>query len=55
VVTLPSGALLDRFSPKRTLIAGNVVNALGYGAWRLSTVLIAPPHLLGRYMSLYQL
>jgi MFS family permease len=31
VVTLPSGALLDRFSPKRILIAGNVVNALGYG------------------------
>jgi MFS family permease len=31
VVTLPSGALLDRFSAKRLLIAGNVVNALGYG------------------------
>src|SRR6266704_179850 len=31
VVTLPSGALLDRFSAKRFLIAGNVVNALGYG------------------------
>jgi MFS family permease len=31
LVTLPSGALLDRFSPKRILIAGNVVNALGYG------------------------
>src|SRR5205085_809277 len=31
VVTLPSGALLDRFSAKRILIAGNVVNALGYG------------------------
>src|SRR5690349_22175980 len=31
VVTLPSGALLDRFSAKRVLIAGNVVNALGYG------------------------
>ncbi len=30
VVTLPSGALLDRFSAKRILIAGNVVNALGY-------------------------
>src|SRR5436305_2162642 len=30
-VTLPSGALLDRFSAKRLLIAGNVVNALGYG------------------------
>src|SRR5919205_3618714 len=30
-VTLPSGALLDRFSAKRILIAGNVVNALGYG------------------------
>src|SRR5205814_156332 len=27
----PSGALLDRFSAKRILIAGNVVNALGYG------------------------
>src|SRR5689334_3748029 len=32
VVTLPSGALLDRFSAKRILIAGNVVNGLGYGA-----------------------
>ena len=31
VVTLPSGALLDRFSAKRILIAGNIVNALGYG------------------------
>src|ERR687887_541239 len=31
VVTLPSGALLDRLSAKRILIAGNVVNALGYG------------------------
>jgi MFS family permease len=31
VVTLPSGALLDRFSAKSVLIAGNVVNALGYG------------------------
>src|SRR3954468_9270594 len=30
VVTLPSSALLDRFSAKRILIAGNVVNALGY-------------------------
>jgi MFS family permease len=31
VVTLPSGALLDRFTAKQILIAGNVVNALGYG------------------------
>src|SRR2546430_16961423 len=31
VVTLPSGALLDRFSAKRILIAGNGLNALGYG------------------------
>jgi MFS family permease len=31
VVTLPSGALLDRFSAKWILIAGNLVNALGYG------------------------
>src|ERR671925_949679 len=31
VVTLPSGALLDRFSAKRILIAGNLVNAVGYG------------------------
>src|SRR5436305_4098328 len=31
VVTLPSGQLLDRFSAKRILIAGTVVNALGYG------------------------
>jgi MFS family permease len=30
-VTLPSGALLDRFSAKRILIAGDLVNALGYG------------------------
>src|SRR5690348_17619342 len=29
VVTLPSGALLDRFSARRLLIAGTVVNALG--------------------------
>jgi MFS family permease len=32
VVTLPSGALLDRFTAKRILIAGTVVNAVGYGA-----------------------
>src|SRR5260221_12638527 len=31
VVTVPSGALLDRFSAKRILIAGNVLNELGYG------------------------
>src|SRR5256885_3508440 len=31
VVTLPSGVLLDRFSAKGVLIAGNLVNALGYG------------------------
>jgi MFS family permease len=31
VATLPSGALLDRFSAKRLLIAGSVLNALGYG------------------------
>ena len=31
MATLPSGALLDRFSAKRLLIAGNVLNALGYG------------------------
>jgi MFS family permease len=31
VVTLPSGALLDRFSAKRILIAGTLVNAVGYG------------------------
>src|SRR5258708_31308932 len=31
VVRLRSGALLDRFSAKRILIAGNVLNALGYG------------------------
>jgi MFS family permease len=31
VVTLPSGALLDRFSAKRILMAGTLVNALGYG------------------------
>jgi MFS family permease len=30
-LTLPSGALLDRFSAKPVLIAGNLVNALGYG------------------------
>src|SRR6201997_5008377 len=31
VVTLPSGALLDRFSAKHILVAGNLVNAPGYG------------------------
>jgi MFS family permease len=31
VVTLPSGALLDRFSAKQVLISGTVVNAVGYG------------------------
>jgi MFS family permease len=31
VVTPPSGALLDRVSAKRILIAGSVLNALGYG------------------------
>jgi MFS family permease len=31
VVTLPSGALLDRFRAKPILIAGNLVSALGYG------------------------
>jgi MFS family permease len=31
VVTLPSGSLLDRFSARWLLIAGNVVNAIGYG------------------------
>jgi MFS family permease len=30
VVTLPSGALLDRFRAKPILIAGNLVSALGY-------------------------
>src|SRR4029078_1696989 len=31
VVTLPSGALLDRFSAKRILIAGTVLNGIRYG------------------------
>jgi MFS family permease len=31
VVTLPSGALLDRFRAKPVLIVGNLVSALGYG------------------------
>jgi MFS family permease len=31
VVTLPSGALLDRFRAKPVLITGNLVTALGYG------------------------
>jgi MFS family permease len=31
VVTLPAGSLLDRFSAKSLLIAGNLVNAVGYG------------------------
>ena len=30
-VTLPSGALLDRFSAKPLLLAGNLVSAVGYG------------------------
>jgi MFS family permease len=32
VVTLPSGALLDRFRAKPILITGNLVSALGYAA-----------------------
>src|SRR6478609_5604684 len=31
LVTLPAGALLDRFSAKRILIAGTLANAVGYG------------------------
>jgi MFS family permease len=31
VVTLPSGALLDRFSARPLLVAGNLVSAVGYG------------------------
>src|SRR5437868_3675848 len=31
VVTLPAGALLDRFRAKPILITGNLVSALGYG------------------------
>jgi MFS family permease len=31
VVTLPAGALVDRFRAKPILIAGNLVSALGYG------------------------
>jgi MFS family permease len=31
VVTLPAGALLDRFRAKPILISGNLVSALGYG------------------------
>jgi MFS family permease len=31
LVTLPSGALLDRFSAKGILIVGNLVNAIGFG------------------------
>jgi MFS family permease len=35
VVTLPSGALLDRFRAKPILISGNLVSALGYGGLAL--------------------
>src|SRR5436190_2043890 len=42
VVTLPSGALLDRFSAKRILIAGNVLNALGYGGLALVVLVWIP-------------
>jgi MFS family permease len=31
LVTLPSGALLDRFSAKPLIVAGNLVSAVGYG------------------------
>jgi MFS family permease len=35
VVTLPSGSLLDRLSAKKLLVAGTVLNAVGYGGLAL--------------------
>src|SRR5579864_9230271 len=47
VVTLPAGALLDRFRAKPILITGNLASALGYAAFAFVESL-ASLRLLGR-------
>ena len=48
VVLFPSGALLDRFSAKRILIAGNVLNGLGLRGLGVCRPSLARLRLLGR-------
>ncbi len=48
VVTLPAGALLDRFRAKPILITGNLVSALGYARSRIRRPSLARLRLLGR-------
>jgi hypothetical protein len=47
VVTLPAGALLDRFRAKPILITGNLVSALGYAGSRIRRPSLARLRLLG--------